>query len=54
MAVLSSHKALVAAALADVKYDKIAVVREVHHVCAGALYPNPGVVWLCASCRAIS
>ena len=35
VAVLSSHRALVAAALAHVKYDKIAVVREVRCCHAG-------------------
>lgn len=58
VAVVSSHKALVAAALEDVKYDKIAVVREVHHVCAGPHNAYPSAVCLCAraclssSCRA--
>ena len=59
VAVLSSHRALVAAALADVKYDKIAVVREVRHVCTGPLNPIPGAVrrcaraWLSSTCKAV-
>ena len=44
VAVLSSHKALVAAALADVKYDKIAVVREVRCPPAGPPDPKHGAV----------
>ena len=39
VAVVASHKALVAAALADVKYDKIAVVREVRCWRAWRLLP---------------